>query len=77
VEPQRVSVPGSEQTGEPSQAADRIEISERARFLEKLSQVPSVRAERVEELQRLIAAGEFESPERIAGAVDRILEEIE
>lgn len=75
VEPQRLPAQG-DQPAELAQAADRVEISERARFLEKLSQVPPVRTERIQELMRLIESGEFETAERIAGAIDRLLEEL-
>lgn len=76
VEPQRAPVEGGKQAGELGQRADRVEISERAQFLEKLSQVPSIRTERVEELRRLIESGEYESAERIARAIDKLLEEL-
>ncbi|MBI4602944.1 MAG: flagellar biosynthesis anti-sigma factor FlgM [Planctomycetes bacterium] len=55
---------------------DRAEISEEARLLAKLAEVPDVRADRVEELKRLIAANQLETPERIAGTVERLLEEL-
>jgi negative regulator of flagellin synthesis FlgM len=55
---------------------DRAEISETARLLDKLAQVPDIRADRVAELKALIASGRFETPERVAGAVEKILEEL-
>lgn len=76
VEPQQVPAEGSVQRGEVPQAADRVEISEVGRYLEKLSEVPSVRTELVNELARLIESGEYETPERIAGAVEKLLEEL-
>ena len=56
---------------------DRVEISDHARLLERLSQVPAIRAERVEALKAEIAAGVYETPERIAGAVEKLLAELE
>jgi len=56
--------------------ADRAEISEVARLLNKLAEVPDIRMDRVAELRQLISSGQYETPERIAGAVDRILEEL-
>ncbi len=57
-------------------AADRAEISEHAVFMSKLRDVPPIRKEKVEALKALIAAGQFETPARIAGAVDKLLEEL-
>jgi len=66
--PQEIQVSGH--------VGDRAEISEVARLLNKLAAVPDVRMDRVAELRQLIAAGQYETPERIAGAVDKILEEL-
>jgi len=55
---------------------DRAEISEEARLLNKLAEVPDVRMDRVAELREMIASGRYETPERIAKAVEKILEEI-
>ncbi|HLU48859.1 MAG TPA: flagellar biosynthesis anti-sigma factor FlgM [Planctomycetota bacterium] len=54
---------------------DRVQVSEHARLLELLARVPAVRTERVAELRRLIEAGDYETPERIEGAVKKLLEE--
>jgi len=58
------------------QVGDRAEISDVARLLNKLSEVPDIRADRVAELRELIASGRYETPERISRTVDKILEEI-
>jgi anti-sigma28 factor (negative regulator of flagellin synthesis) len=55
---------------------DRAEISEEARLLSKLAEVPDIRTDKVDELKRLIASGRYETAERIARTVDKILEEI-
>lgn len=55
---------------------DRVEISEVSRLIDKLAEVPDIRMDRVQELRALIQADRFETPERIAGAVEKILEEI-
>lgn len=59
-----------------AQIGDRAEISEVARLLNKLAEVPEIRADRVQSLRELIASGNYETPERIAGTVERILEEL-
>jgi anti-sigma28 factor (negative regulator of flagellin synthesis) len=59
-----------------SRGIDRAEISDNARFLALLRDVPPIRKEKVEALRQLIASGQYETPERIAGTVDKILEEL-
>jgi anti-sigma28 factor (negative regulator of flagellin synthesis) len=58
------------------QVGDRAEISEVARLLNKLAEVPEIRADRVQALRDLIAGGSYETSERIAGTVEKILEEL-
>ena len=58
-------------------SSDSVEISDHARFLAKLRDVPPVRKEKIEALRALIESGKYETPERIAGAVTKLLEEIE
>jgi len=58
------------------QVGDRAEISEVARLLNKLAEVPDIRMDRVQTMRELIAAGRYETAERIQGAVDKILEEL-
>ncbi|MEM7262947.1 MAG: flagellar biosynthesis anti-sigma factor FlgM [Planctomycetota bacterium] len=76
MEPNSVPVQGGTEAGPSVGLGDRVEISEHARWLEKLAQVPAVRTEKIQELRRQIEAGEFETPERIAVAVERLLEEL-
>jgi negative regulator of flagellin synthesis FlgM len=60
----------------PEQIVDQVQISDQANFLEKLSKVPGIRQERIDEIQRQIDAGEYETPERIEMAVQKLLEEL-
>ena len=76
MEPHRTTVRGSDQTGEPANVNDSVQISEQARMLEMLSQVPAVRMERIQELKALIQAGEYETPEKLAVAVTKLMEEL-
>ena len=76
VEPQRVSAQRTDAADLTSKVGDSAEISDVAQLLSKLSHVPEVRMERVSELKELIAAGRYESREKIEQAVDRILEEL-
>ena len=76
VDARSVSIQSGAAAGGVAAAGDRVQISEHARWLEMLSHVPAVRSEKVEELRRQIEAGEFETPERIEGAVRQLMEEL-
>ena len=77
IEPQRLT---SQRTSGPDPGAnkvgDRAEISQEARLLNMLSEVPEIRMDRVRELRELIASGQYETPERIEQAVKKLLEEL-
>jgi hypothetical protein len=77
IQPNRLSAGKIRPASKEPAAADRAEISEHARFLSKIRDVPPVRKEKIEALRALIAAGKFETKERIAGAVQKLLEELE
>jgi len=55
---------------------DQVEISPLGQMLDGISQLPEIRQERVEEIRRQIAAGAYETPEKLEVAVDRLLEEL-
>ena len=50
---------------------DRANISIEARLLDKLRRMPEVREEKIEALKREIAAGGYETEERLKAAIDR------
>jgi negative regulator of flagellin synthesis FlgM len=75
VDGRTTQVPAKAALSAATPARDRVEISNHSRLLEALSRVPEIRAERVDELRRIIESGDFETPERIEGAVVKILEE--
>jgi hypothetical protein len=56
-------------------ATDTVDISDRARYL-AVAKDPPIRADKVQAMKSLIAAGQFETPERINGTVDRLLQEL-
>ena len=76
IQPQRTPANRIRAYSDSSPAADRAEISDHARFLSHLREVPPIRKEKVEELKSLIASGNYETPGRIAGAVEKLLEEL-
>jgi anti-sigma28 factor (negative regulator of flagellin synthesis) len=56
-------------------ATDTVDISDRARYL-AVAKNPPLREEKVQAMKDLIASGHFETPERINGTVDRLLQEL-
>ncbi|MBN2378012.1 MAG: flagellar biosynthesis anti-sigma factor FlgM [Sedimentisphaerales bacterium] len=55
--------------------ADQVEISNVARFLSKISQMPDIRAEKVEEIRQVIAQGNYDTDEKLSAALDNFLNE--
>jgi flagellar biosynthesis anti-sigma factor FlgM len=55
---------------------DTVEISDSARYLNEIRKLPDMREEKVRAAREAIAAGRFETAERIDGTVDRLLEEL-
>ena len=55
--------------------ADTVEISDSARYLGEIRKLPDIRQDRVQAARDLIASGQFETPERINGTVDRLIED--
>jgi negative regulator of flagellin synthesis FlgM len=55
---------------------DEVEISSAARMLEQLQNDPQVRTERLAELRAAIAAGTYETQDKLDAAVERLLNEI-
>jgi len=52
------------------------DMAETLRLLEKISRMPDIRFEKVQQARELIAEGQFETPERVDGAVRRLMEEL-
>ena len=74
-EPTDAAVAGSPvcQTHE---ASDTVEISTAAKLAMKVGQVPDVRTELVASVKAQIAAGTYETPQRMEIAIDRLVSEV-
>jgi negative regulator of flagellin synthesis FlgM len=71
--------PASLTAGTPRSVAagsDRVELSDRAQFLDKLRALPEVRTARVEAVRDALAAGTYESDEKLDIAMSRLLDEL-
>lgn len=72
----RVNLHRANEADASRQVRDRAEISEEARLLAKLAEVPDIRVDKVNELRDLIASGRYETAERIQKTAERILDEL-
>ena len=57
----------------PASKADRVEISEMAKFLEKLSRLPDIRQGKVDAVKAELARGTYETPEKLETAINALL----
>lgn len=55
---------------------DSVEISDAARLVEQAGEIPAVRQDRIDAIRRQIAAGTYETDEKLNIAVERLLDEI-
>ncbi len=80
--PQSVGPPHGNRPSQPvsrpdaAQASDELEISDAALMTEKAQQLPEIRQDRVEAIRAQIARGDYETPEKLDIAVERLLDEI-
>ncbi|HUW58794.1 MAG TPA: flagellar biosynthesis anti-sigma factor FlgM [Planctomycetota bacterium] len=55
---------------------DTVEISEMARFLEKLARLPEIRQDKVDAVKRQIAEGRYLTPDKLDKAIDNLLADL-
>jgi negative regulator of flagellin synthesis FlgM len=65
------SAPAARQT-----AVDQLDISHEASFVSRAKELPDVRAERVASIRAQIAAGAYETDEKLNVALARLFDEI-
>lgn len=58
-----------------AQGQDQVEISSVAKYLNKVSAIPDIRTEKVEEIRQQIAAGTYDVDGKLSEALDNMLEE--
>lgn len=61
----------------PGRAADRLELSDKARLLARLRQPEPVRLDLVERIRAEIADDSYETPEKVESAADALLADLE
>jgi negative regulator of flagellin synthesis FlgM len=55
---------------------DEVNISDAARLVEQVQDLPDIRQDRVDTVRRQIAAGTYETEAKLNAAIDRLLDEI-
>ena len=60
----------------PQSPQDEVEISPLAQKLQSLAQTGELRAARLAQIKAAIEAGEYETPDKLEAAVDRLLDEL-
>ena len=78
--PQAISSPHTrnapvEQVGSASPAHDELQISEAGRLVDLANQAPDIRQDRVNIIRAQIAAGTYETPDKLDIALSRFLDE--
>lgn len=71
---QRAAGAAAQRTERPS---DRVELSDRARYLSKLAALPDVRAELVDRVRREIQDGSYETDEKLDIAIRNLTEDLD
>ena len=80
--PQSITAPHGARPAQPmsrpkaAQIADEVDISEAAQMAEQIQQMPEMREDRVEAVRQQIAAGTYETSDKLNAAVERLLDEI-
>lgn len=60
----------------PESVKDELQISDAARMVDQVNQVPEIRHEKVSQIRAQIAAGTYETDEKLEVALGRLLDEI-
>jgi negative regulator of flagellin synthesis FlgM len=80
--PQAIGAPHSARASQPAVRPesvgihDEVQISDAARLVEQVQELPDIRQDRVDAVRRQIAAGTYETSEKLNVALDRLLDEI-
>ena len=61
---------------QPGAIQDELEISDAGRLVDQVRALPEVRQERIEQIRAEIAAGTYETDEKLEIALGRLLDEI-
>ena len=80
--PQSIGAPHGARPAQPTtrpeaaQIADEVNISDAARLVEQIQQMPDIREDRVNAVRQQIADGAYETSDKLNAALERLLDEI-
>lgn len=80
--PQSIGAPHATRSAQPmarpeaAPIADEVEISDAARLVEQVQQMPDIREDRVAAVRQQIADGTYETNDKLNLALERLLDEI-
>ena len=80
--PQSISAPharagaGVSHAASPSLGQDEVQISDAGRLVDMANQLPDIRQDRVNSIRAQIAAGTYETGDKLGTAIDRVLNEL-
>lgn len=66
-----------EESQSPTRGGDTVQLSEQARYLSKLKQLPEVREGLINSVKAQIEAGNYDTPERFDTAINNLLEDLD
>ena len=58
-----------------AQPVDELDISPHAELMSQIHDIPDVRSHLVDEIRQQIMDGTYETPEKLQGAIDKLLDE--
>lgn len=76
IQPKRRTPPVAPSNSVSSASGDHVQISEVARLLSRLQSVPDVRSERISEVRAAIEKGNYDTPDKVKTAVNRIFDDL-
>ena len=80
--PQSIAPPHSSRVSKPAppdysgSIQDELEISDAGRMVDRVREMPEIRQERVDQIRDQIAAGTYETDEKLEIALGRLMDEI-
>lgn len=69
--------PAAQAPGRIERPSDRVELSDRARLLSKLANMPAIRQDLVDRVRQEIAGGNYDTPDRVEGALNNLIDDLD
>lgn len=74
-QPNRVNRPNST-VASPNRGSDRVELSDKARLLGRLAELPDVRQDLIDRVRAEIADGTYDTPDKVEDMLDSLIEDL-